>query len=167
MYHRGQVSNIAAGLLPAGHSTVPENEDIIDLRYPFFRSQVSAFINSNILTSLHEEAAAKLMRDAVNEWGYIVEFGQLPRAMWDTNRPVVDIESREGVLVAVCRFFGVNYEIPVAASNELLKTIVDFFSLDPSIVHIGEPLLAAESLAATLDGLGVTYERTVCYPTRV
>ena len=64
VYHRGQVSNIAAGLLPAGHSTVPENEDIIDLRYPFFRSQVSAFINSDILTSLHDEAAAKLMRDA-------------------------------------------------------------------------------------------------------
>jgi GT2 family glycosyltransferase len=167
VYHRGQVSNTAAGLLPAGHSTVPENEDIIDLRYPFFRSQVSAFINSDILTTLRDDASAKLMRDAANEWGYVVEFGQLPRAMWDTNRPVVDIESREGVLVAVCRFFGVTYEIPVAPSDQILKAIVDFFGCDPSIVHIGEPVLAAESLAATLDGLGVTYQRTVCYPTKV
>jgi hypothetical protein len=167
VYHRGQVSNIAAGLLPAGHSTVPENEDIIDLRYPFFRSQVSAFINSDILTTLHEDAAAKLMRDAANEWGYVVEFGQLPRAMWDTNRPVVDIESREGLLMPVCRFSGMTYEIPLAPSHEILKAIVDFFGHDPSIVHLGEPVLEAESLAATLDGLGVTYEHTVSYPTKV
>ena len=75
VYHRGQVSNSAAGVLPTGHGTVPENEDIIDLRYPFFRQQVSAFVNSDILTSLHEDAVAKLIRNAVDEWGYVVEFG--------------------------------------------------------------------------------------------
>ena len=94
VYHRGQVSNTAAGVLPTGHGTVPENEDIIDQRYPFFRSQVSSFINSDLLTSLHEDASAKLIRNAADEWGYTVEFGRLPRPVWDTASSQSLISSR-------------------------------------------------------------------------
>jgi GT2 family glycosyltransferase len=167
VYHRGQVSNSAAGLLPTGHGTVPENEDIIDLRYPFFRQQVSAFVNSDILTSLHEDAVAKLIRNAVDEWGYVVEFGLLPRPVWDTTRPVVAIESREGRLVVLAGFFGLTYEVPVAPSEDILPAMVDFFGQEPKELHIGEPTLAAESVAARLDEMGVPYVRTVGYPTKV
>ncbi len=167
VYHRGQVSNVEAGLLPAGHSSVPENEDIIDLRYPFFRSQVSAFINSDILPSLHEDAAAKLVRDAAREWGYVIAFGQLPRQFGDANRPVVDIEVREGELVAVSRFFGVNCKIATASSDTLVKEIIDFFGHEPTLLHIGEPVIAADAVAASLSGLGRSFEHTVGYPTRV
>ena len=125
-----------------------------------------SFINSDILTSLPQRRGSKLMRDAANEWGYVVELGLLPRAMWDTNRPVVDIESREGVLVAVCHFFGVTYEIPVAPSDEILKGIVDFFGHDPSIVHTRASSRRGEPCSDTRR-VGVTYERTVGYPTKV
>ena len=167
VYHRGQVSNTAAGILPTGHGTVPENEDIIDLRYPFFRSQVSSFINSDILSSLHEDAVAKLVRNAVDEWGYVVEFGLLPRPVWDTVRPVVAIEAREGKLVVLAGFFGFNYEVPLAPSEDILPAIIDFFGREPKELHIGEPTLAAESVAARLDKMGVPYLRTVGYPTKV
>jgi GT2 family glycosyltransferase len=167
VYHRGQVSNLAAGVLPTGHGTVPENEDIIDLRYPFFRQQVSAFVNSDILTSLHEDAVAKLIRNAVDEWGYVVEFGLLPRPVWDTTRPVVAIESREGTLVVLAGFFGLTYEVPVAPSGDILPAIFNFFGQEPKELRIGEPTLAAESVAARLDEMGVPYVRTVGYPTKV
>lgn len=94
VYHRGNVSSTEAGLLPAGHTSVPENEEIIDLRYPFFRSQVSAFINSDLLSDLHDDAKAKILKDAARQWGYLIEFGQVPRRGLDANGPIVSIESR-------------------------------------------------------------------------
>ena len=146
---------------------MPENEDIIDLRYPFFRSQVSAFINSDILTSLHEDAAAKLMRDAATSGATSSNSVSCPARSWDANRPVVDIEVREGVLVAVCRFFGVNCKIATASSDTLVKEIIDFFGHEPTLLHIGEPVIAADAVAASLSGLGRSFEHTVGYPTRV
>ncbi len=167
VYHRGQVSNTAAGLLPTGHTSVPENEDIIDLRYPFFRSQVSAFINSELLSNLHSDASAKVMIDAARQWGYVIEFGQLPRHNWDVNVPVVGIELRDGELVAFSHFLGMTHQIPLAPSEELIHSVVEFFGRDPNLVHIGEPVIAAEALAGTLAGMGLPFERTVGYPTKV
>ena len=34
VYHQGHGSTLAAGMVAGGHSTVPENEAVIDLRYP-------------------------------------------------------------------------------------------------------------------------------------
>ena len=167
VYHRGMVSSTDAGLLPTGHSSVPENEDIIDLRYPFFRSQISAFIHSDLLSNLHDDAKAKFMTDAAREWGYFIEFGQLPRRNLDVNGPIVSIESRNGELVPVSHFLGLTHVIPVASSEELIHGIVEFFGFDPSLVHVGEPLIAAEALAGTLAGKGLRLERTVGYPTKV
>ncbi len=127
MYHRGTVSSTEAGLLPAGHTSVPENEEIIDLRYPFFRSQVSAFINSDLLSDLHGDAKAKIMTGAAREWGYLIEFGQVPRSRLDANGPIVSIESRDGELVAVSRFLGLTHLIPVASSEDLVRGVMKFF----------------------------------------
>jgi hypothetical protein len=55
----------------------------------------------------------------------------------------------------------------VARSGDILSAIVEFFGQDPKALHIGEPSLAAESVAARLDELGVPYTRAVGYPTKV
>ena len=43
VYHAGRGSNLDAGLVTSRHTSVPDNEAIIDLRYPDFRDQVRAF----------------------------------------------------------------------------------------------------------------------------
>ena len=45
VYHQGQGSNRAAGIIASGHTSVPAYERIIDLRYPLFREQVQGFYN--------------------------------------------------------------------------------------------------------------------------
>ena len=49
VYHAGRGSNLEAGLVSREHTSVPENEAIIDMRYPLFRGQVGAFAASGIL----------------------------------------------------------------------------------------------------------------------
>ena len=49
VYHAGGGSNVEAGLLTEGQTTVMANEAIIDLRYPQFRMQVDGFLASGTL----------------------------------------------------------------------------------------------------------------------
>jgi GT2 family glycosyltransferase len=168
VYHHGQASNVDAGLVAAGHHTVPDNEDLIDLRYPFFRGQVSAFLNSDLLPTLHKDAIAKLTKDAAREWGYSIEFGQLPRHQYPVaSSPIVDIESQDGELIAVSRFLGFRYQIPIKSSDDLLPAVLAFFESDPRFIHIGEPVIEAERMAATLKGLDLSFEHKVAYPTKI
>ena len=48
-----------------------------------------------------------------------------------------------------------------------MKEIIDFFGHEPTLLHIGEPVIAADAVAASLSGLGRSFEHTVGYPTRV
>ena len=59
-------------------------------------------------------------------------------------------------------------KIATASSDTLVKEIIDFFGHEPTLLHIGEPVIAADAVAAaSLSGLGRSFEHTVGYPTRV
>jgi hypothetical protein len=74
-YHRGGGTNSVEGLLAAGHSSVPENEAIIDMRYPGFRAEVEAFAATGALEEIIGEALAALLRRGVTEQGYELVLG--------------------------------------------------------------------------------------------
>lgn len=81
VYHQGRGSNLEAGLVSEGHTSVPENEAIIDLRYPNFRREVDAYFRSGrnsweaskLIHELHDYSARA---DGVHiEVGSIVPVG--------------------------------------------------------------------------------------------
>lgn len=78
VYHQGRGSNLAAGLVSGAHTTVPENEAIIDLRYPEFRNQCAAFERSGIMPRLKAEAIDFLLNAAAKEFGYCIVQGWRP-----------------------------------------------------------------------------------------
>ena len=78
VYHAGRGSNLEAGLVSREHTSVPENEAILDLRYPLFRGQVSAFAASGILAEARLYAVDAIMRRAGAEVGYTIDAGWLP-----------------------------------------------------------------------------------------
>jgi GT2 family glycosyltransferase len=78
VYHAGRGSNLEAGLVSRAHTSVPENEDILDLRYPLFRGQVAAFAASGILAQARLHGVAAFMRRAGAEHGYTIDAGWLP-----------------------------------------------------------------------------------------
>lgn len=69
-YHQGRGSNLSAGLVTGEQTTVPENEAIIDMRYPNFRSQCDSFISSNPLPKMFREVARKVIDMGLSDVGY-------------------------------------------------------------------------------------------------
>jgi len=129
VYHHGQGSNGEAGLVAAGHTTVPANEAIIDMRYPLFRSEVAAFTACGILQELHERGVEELVRQSGRQFGYVIQVGWLPRITAPDIchvllNPAVDVSA------AIARFRG--FEIPIELGDDPAAAIRDFFGKEPT-----------------------------------
>lgn len=83
VYHQGRGSNLAAGLVSGAHTTVPENEAIIDQRHPNFRKQCDAFEKTGIMPRYKGDAIDYLLGEAAQA-GYNIVPG------WDVSPPGVD-----------------------------------------------------------------------------
>ncbi len=163
-YHKGGGSNLDAGLVSDGHTSVPEHERIIDHRFPLFRSQVDAFINSELLDKLRRDAIEEILTDAARDWGYAVVAGS-SQGTSTLKQPVVSLENRNGRLSAVVRFIGFEQVLP--ESDDLPAGIVAYFGAPPTSVHIIEPSGNYGDAAEWFGRAGSTVEREVCYPTKV
>jgi GT2 family glycosyltransferase len=164
VYHRGQGSTAEAGLLPAGHSTVPENEKIVDLRYPLFRSQVAAFVHSDLLSTLHDGARQKIMFEAARQFGYTVEIG-ISAADPATRGPVVTLGAVDGKLTAMAGFIGFNLVLPV--DDHPVGALRSFFERDPDRIRVVSPDAALREVPAAFAAAGTEVVREVGYPARV
>ena len=167
-YHRGQGSTGDTGLLPAGHTTVPANERIIDLRYPLFRSQVEAFCSSEIRDLLWNSAYRRILTDAEREYGYEIDLGWPRSSADDGQGPRVTLEAIGGRLVPVGRYQGFRMELPTAGpAGDPVQSIVDFFGSKPRAARLSDHSRVTSEIADTLRGLGVDVDTTVGYPSRV
>lgn len=72
VYHQGRGSNIAAGLVSGAHTTVPENEIIIDMRFPDFRKQCEEFERTGIMARYKGEAVDYIIDQAAKAFGYCI-----------------------------------------------------------------------------------------------
>jgi GT2 family glycosyltransferase len=95
VYHAGGGSTVEAGLLASGHTTVPANERIIDMRHPHFREQVDAFFASDVLSGLWHEAVDAIVTSAVDRHGYGVAIGLRPQG--DATRRRADTTGVPGI----------------------------------------------------------------------
>jgi hypothetical protein len=92
VYHQGQGSNVAAGIISGAHTTVPENEAIIDLRHPFFRRQCQAFEDTGIMNRYINDAVDCILNQAARTFGYSIIPG------WVSDAEEVGDELRAEVL---------------------------------------------------------------------
>lgn len=86
VYHMGRGSNLAAGLVSAHHTTVPENEAVIDMRHPNFRKQVFAFEDAGDIYRLKEKAIIEIVAAAAARFGYVIELG------WSSRKTDVSLD---------------------------------------------------------------------------
>lgn len=164
VYHAGQGSTLAAGLLGEGETTVPANEAIIGLRYPLFRGQVQAFLNSSTLDELHLWGASVIIQTAAKKRGYRVDVGALPRAAASTDDVRVSLYA-DGAGSPVARYRGFSAPVLAAAETDL-DAVIDFFGgLRPTEVILHE---ASSRRAALLrDREGARVVDRIAYPERV
>ncbi|HEY5851872.1 MAG TPA: glycosyltransferase [Lysobacter sp.] len=135
VFHHGRGSNLDAGIVSANATTVPGNEAIIDLRYPQFRDQVGAFMNSGILEKAHDDAISNIIKSAASQFGYTIEVGWIPRQTQDelTVRVLVSPDgSTSGVEAS---FRGFRMTVPIAG-KEIGESVRTFFGRDPVGVNL-------------------------------
>ncbi len=163
VYHQGRGSNLDAGLVSEEHTTVPENEAVIDLRYPLFRTQVDAFSSSGVLTRAHEDAAEAIIRNTGREYGYRVHIGWLPPAPGRTD--VVQVQVAPDGRPEV-RMQTMGFETTIELGGvDLAAALRDYFGREPIEVNLAERGSAAAAFASAF-GTGVT-ARAGNYPSRV
>ena len=164
VYHKGRGSNLAAGLVSGSLSTVPENEAIIDLRYPRFRTQVDAFVNSGILEQAHSDAIAHTVTSAARQFGYTLEIGWVPHVQPDERdvRMVFDPDGRGNNVTAVFR--GFRHEIELAGPG-FLDGMVKYFGAKPRSILVGNR--EAVPPWVTTEFAGKTVQAHSNYPTLV
>lgn len=145
VYHQGQVSNSEAGLLASGHSTVPANEAIIDMRYPLFRSEVAAFTACGILQELHAKGPEELIRQSGRQFGYVIQVGWLTRVTAPEICHVL-INPTTDTPAAVASFRGFSAEIELG--DDPAAAIREFFGCEPAGLDLLSRGPFSQSLAA-------------------
>jgi GT2 family glycosyltransferase len=163
VYHQGRGSTLAAGMVSGGHTTVPENEAVIDYRYPLFRSQVDAFVRGGILERLRSDALRLVIHDAGRQFGYRVLVDPVPSRFQPELVEVVTGGYGEGHSLEV-RFRGFTTTIP-RKGLPATEAMRQFFDSDPESVELfgGGPV--AQHFAKAL-GVSATLPYPA-YPTRV
>jgi GT2 family glycosyltransferase len=165
VYHAGQGSTLAAGLISEGTTTVPANEAIIGMRYPLFRGQVQAFLNSSTLHELYLWGASVVIRAAARERGYRVDVGGLPRQGESDDDVRVTLDSTGVTGAPVARFRGFSVAIGHPELTGLDAVMAFFHDQEPRevVLHDGGPTRTA--LLRRTEGVRLLDQ--VAYPERV
>ena len=161
VYHAGGGSNREAGLLSSGETTVPQNEAIIDLRYPQFRDQVAAFESSDLMPDAVDDALAEIFRRAGEAFGYSIEVGWLPRSTGDT-AVVRAVVAPDGLGVVRLEFKGFEWTLELDGTDAGI-TLREFFGCDPVAVNLYDHGVQSRLLGST----GSDVRDLFAYPTRV
>ena len=165
VYHSGRGSNLEAGLVAREHTSVPENEDIIDLRYPLFRGQVAGFAASGMLAEARLHGVAAFMRRAGSERGYTIDAGWLPAN--ETAEELVRCTiAPDGLSGSVAMdFLGFRHVVDDVDPFALADSLKEFFGgRAPSAVNLRDRGALSSSLRSEFAGLT---RRQGNYPSRV
>jgi hypothetical protein len=165
VYHAGRGSSLEAGLVSREHTSVPDNEAIIDLRYPLFRAQVGAFAASGILAQARLHGVAAFMQRAGEEFGYAIDAGWLPAS--EVGDEVVRCTvAPDGLGGGVSmEFLGFRHVVDDIDAFSVAESLRDFFGgRAPTAVNLRDRGALSTSLQGEFAGLT---RRHGNYPSRV
>lgn len=161
VYHAGSGSNVEAGLISKGSSTVEANERIIDLRFPLFRRQVEDFAASGLLEGAIKDAHDVVIRDAGRQFGYQIVLSWLPQLATRDDILSVALAPDGLMATATASFLGFPAQIPIDRDHPL-ESIRAYFGTEP----VGVTALDCGRLQGTPEGLCFSGDAPG-YPTQV
>ena len=164
VYHQGSGSTVDAGMVAHRQTTVAEHEQIVDLRYPWYRRDVAAFMESGVLRPLIDRAVRSIVFRAAARHGYDIEATGIPGPFpGDRVRFLVDPDGRSGT-VAI-QFCGFEVRDPVAG-DDVAEAIAAVTAGPPTNVRVYDHGTWADQLAAAWSGR-TNVEDYYRYPQRV
>lgn len=162
VYHQGGGSNVDAGLVAHGMTTVPANEAIIDLRYPQFRNQVAAFYSSGVMQKMHIDSIRKIVRESGRQFGYRVDIGWVARRAADPRQVSAQVIPDALPLIRIS-VLGFEHRIELHEGDDVAALLREFFGRAPDSVSINH--LAGRSFNWSDDS--VSLDTRLAYPARV
>lgn len=162
VYHQGGGSNVDAGLVSHGMTTVPANEAIIDLRYPQFRNQVAAFYSSGLMQKMHADVIEKIIHEGGRQFGYRVDVGFVARPAADPRTVSAQVipDARPVILI---RMLGFEHRIELSAGDDVAAILKAFFGRAPDSVSINH----LDGRVFSWDDDAVPVDNRLSYPARV
>jgi GT2 family glycosyltransferase len=164
VYHAGQGSTASVGMLKPGHSSVPEHEAILDLRYPDFRADVQRYFDSGDNDRMHARALDAIVVGAAREYGYAVTTTVLDPGPQDM--PVVSLSNdADGQPAAVADFRGFSSPLPVGVDP--LSDVMRLLGRPPGSLTLRTTQPVSAVVAATAERVGIAVDDQRRYPERV
>lgn len=127
VYHQGRGTNVDAGLVSGAHTTVPENEAIIDLRHPKFRDQCNVFEMSGVMPKYKADAIDYLLDEGAAKFGceIVREEGKAEEQV--AKKPLqVTVETGDGGPAMRFSFAGFEQVWPIKAVSDLKYAVTRF-----------------------------------------
>ena len=164
VYHQGSGSTVDAGMIAHQATTVAEHEHIIDMRYPWYRTDVQAFLDSGVLQLVRDRAVRSLVFRAVARYGYELEATWVPGPhRQDQVTFVVEPDGRaSGIAIGFCGF-RFTLDVP---GGELPARLMEVPGKPPTAITIHDRGLYSDQLVAAW-GDSVPIDDLCSYPQRV
>jgi len=148
VYHMGRGSNVSAGLVSGAHTTVPENEDIIDMRYPEFRQQVTTFERETELWDVRDQAIDALIVKTAGEVGYRIDHDNSQMTGMETPDLVhVGLNPTLVPPVLSVSYRGFTQTFEVGLSTDLVEIFTGRFDRAPVLIDGYDPTVLKERSA--------------------
>jgi hypothetical protein len=164
VFHQGSGSTVDAGMLAHEATTVTEHEHIIDLRYPWYRTDVEAFLGSGTLAQLVDRAVRSIVFHAAARYGYDLEATWVPGPIeGERVRFVVDPDGRSSSLNIEFCGFQLTLDVP---GGDLVAALRELSGAAPSRITVHDRGLFVDQLEAAW-GESVSFDDRCRYPQRV
>jgi len=164
VFHQGSGSTVDAGMLDHKATTVAEHEHIVDLRYPWYRADVQAFLDSGVLEPYLSRAVWSVIFRAAARFGYDLEATWVPGPYaGDRVRIVVEPDGRSSIADVQFRGFRLALSVP---GGDLVAQLKDVPGKPPEHITVHDRGLFVDQLAAEW-GHSVPFEDLCRYPQRV
>jgi len=163
VYHIGNATTKTVGILEHWETSDPANEAIIDLRYPTYRADLTAWDGRTMLEDLRAEAATQLVLAGAREFGYVVEVAAIARQFeqHDRARFVVSPDQRRRRMYAMQGGFEV--EMPLDAGS-VLDQLERLIGGPPEAVVVRDRSAQSHALVELSHARGVPLIDTYSYP---
>jgi GT2 family glycosyltransferase len=126
VWHAGSGITKAEGLIGAGDHLVHAHQAIIDLRYPGYRAEIAAYVESEVPAAIERRALEHLVLSAARDHGYQIEATALPERPGDadTVRFVVDPDHPGAAISGRYQGFRASFAVGPGGFSESVAALV-------------------------------------------
>ena len=166
VYHAGSGVNKKEGLVGGANQLMSGNQDIIDVRYPLYSTQIDGYWASSLARDLGERGCRAIVTNGARELGYRLDVGWLRRRPNDERTVCFRVDPAGDGLVITGSYLGCEWSFPVE-SGDVVETLESVVGDPPQEVRIHDQGRRSAEVFAMVNGRSEIQLRPAYYNERV